>query len=544
MTAQKGRTEPRIWTRPLRELTPKTSRGFEVIDFASQVLHVDLYPWQRWALVHGLEILEDESYRFRRVIVLVARQNGKSLLATVLAAWWLFVESRRFPRRVPPVDFKVLGTAQNIDIARGPWERVKLWCDPEPEDDAEFSVIPMLQQATTKVLDSNGKEQILAANGAHYQVRASVSARGKPAARVIMDELREHKNFKVWNAVAHTQKNLWSSQTWGISNAGDVHAVVLKSQRTRCIELIEEFEEFTAAGGSGTEYAANPAHDVSLGLFEWSAPDECDLEDVDGILQANPSIGYGAITVAACLSEARASDLNEAGYRTEVLCQWVAARVEPFISPTDYREVQLPSATIAELIDPGSRTVFGVDTSADRSTSHIAVATRLSDGRPFVQVVASRPGMLWVVDFLREQAERLGLVEIALQTKGCPAMEFASPVESAGFTLHKVDGGLIGSATGRLKDRIRDRAIAMVDQPALRLGFEGGLTAMYAENQAWSRRKSLTDVSPVIAVTLALYGLEACEPEPVEIPGPPPAAEVITADVADHQLVDLATVKF
>lgn len=544
MTAQKGRTEPRIWTRPLRELTPKTSRGFEVIDFASQVLHVDLYPWQRWALVHGLEILEDESYRFRRVIVLVARQNGKSLLATVLAAWWLFVESRRFPRRVPPVDFKVLGTAQNIDIARGPWERVKLWCDPDPEDDAEFSVIPMLQQATTKVLDSNGKEQILAANGAHYQVRASVSARGKPAARVIMDELREHKDFKVWNAVAHTQKNLWSSQTWGISNAGDVHAVVLKSQRTRCIELIEEFEEFTAAGGSGTEYAANPAHDVSLGLFEWSAPDECDIEDVDGILQANPSIGYGAITVAACLSEARASDLNEAGYRTEVLCQWVAARVEPFISPTDYREVQLPSATIAELIDPGSRTVFGVDTSADRSTSHIAVATRLSDGRPFVQVVASRPGMLWVVDFLREQAERLGLVEVALQTKGCPAMEFASPVESAGFTLHKVDGGLIGSATGRLKDRIRDRAIAMVDQPALRLGFEGGLTAMYAENQAWSRRKSLTDVSPVIAVTLALYGLEACEPEPVEIPGPPPAAEVITADVADRQLVDLATVKF
>lgn len=539
-----GKTEPRLWTKPLRELTPETSRGFEVIAFASEILGVELYPWQRWLLIHGLEIMEDESYRFRRVIVLVARQNGKSLVATVLAAWWLFVESRRFPERVPPVDFKILGTAQNVDIARGPWERVKLWCDPEPEDDAEFSVIPMLQRATTKALDSNGKEQILAANGAHYQVRASVSARGKPAARVIMDELREHKDFKVWNAVAHTQKNLWSSQTWGISNAGDVHAVVLKGQRKRCLDLIDEFDEFTASGGTGAEYANDPAHDVSLGLFEWSAPDECDLEDIDGILQANPSIGYGAITVAACLSEARASDLNEAGYRTEVLCQWVTARVEPFISPADYKAVQLPSSTVRMLIDPRSRTVFGIDTSADRATSYIAAATRLTDGRPFVQVIASRPGMLWVAEFLREQAEHSDALEVALQTKGCPAMEFAGPLETAGFTLHKVDGGLIGSATGRMKDRIRDRAIAMVDQPALRLGFEGGMTAMYAENQAWSRRKSLTDVSPVIAATLALYGLEACEPEPVEIPGPPPAAEVITANTADHQLVDLATVKF
>jgi hypothetical protein len=34
----KGRVEPRIFTPPLRELTPETSYGFAVIEFARDVL--------------------------------------------------------------------------------------------------------------------------------------------------------------------------------------------------------------------------------------------------------------------------------------------------------------------------------------------------------------------------------------------------------------------------------------------------------------------------------------------------------------------------
>ena len=112
MTARVGKTEPRLWTRPLRDLTPETSLGFEVIDFALAFLGIALRPWQRWLLIHALELNPDGTYRFRRVIVLVARQNGKTLLASVLAAWWLFVDSARHPDRVPPVDFKIVGTAQ------------------------------------------------------------------------------------------------------------------------------------------------------------------------------------------------------------------------------------------------------------------------------------------------------------------------------------------------------------------------------------------------------------------------------------------------
>ena len=79
-----GSEVPRIWTRPLRELTPKTSLGYSVIEFAEKFLFIELFPWQKWLLIHALELRPNGRLRFRNIIVLVARQNGKSTLSIVL----------------------------------------------------------------------------------------------------------------------------------------------------------------------------------------------------------------------------------------------------------------------------------------------------------------------------------------------------------------------------------------------------------------------------------------------------------------------------
>jgi phage terminase len=544
-----GTTEPRLWTRPLRELTRESSRGFEVIDFAREILGVELYPWQKWLLIHGLELLDDDTYRFRQVIVLVARQNGKTMLATVLAAWWLFIESRRRPDKVPPAKFKIVGTAQNLDIAKEPWSAVKAWCNPAPDTPEEADLaIGALQRETAKVRDTNGDNRVIARNRAHYEIRAVSSARGKPAARVLMDEMREQKKWAAWNAVAPTNRSFWSGQLWGISNAGDSSAVVLKELRARCLTLIAQWKEAVEVGGvSPQAYAENPEHDTSLGLFEWSAPDECVLEDVAGILQANPSIGYSNISVAQCLAEARSSQTNEAGYRTEVLCQWVPELTHTYIQSKDYREIVLSPGEVEALTVRGARTVWGVDTSTDRSMTYVAAATTLADGRAFTTIWSQRAGMLWLVDYLVDLAEESGIWEVALQSRGCPAMEFVKPLEDRGFTVHRIDGGTIGVATGRFKDAVRDRRVVTIDQDPMRLAIEGGVTAKYAENDAWSRTRSVTDVAPAIAQTVALYGLEMCEPEDEAPVSPPPPAAVVsrsrTGDPAGGR-VNIATMNF
>lgn len=542
MRKQFGRTEPRLWTRPLRELTPETSLGFEVIEFALEILGVDLYPWQRWLLIHALELLEDGTYRFRRVIVLVARQQGKTTLASVLAAWWLFVDSARHPDRVPPLKFKVVGVAQNLDIAREPWGLVKLWCDPKPEtaEEAELA-IEALQDATAKVSDTNGKESIIARSRAHYEIRAAKNARGKPAARVLMDEMREQKDWVAWNAVSQTTKSFWSGMLIGLSNAGDASAVVLRQQRDAALADITEWESYVEAGIASAEDFANN-RDMSLGLFEWSAPEGCEKDDVDGILQANPSIGHGSMTVASALADIRG--MTDAGYRTEVLCQWVTSRVESFIDVKDWKDLHVPIESVR--IRKGARTVWGVDASADRSMSWVSSAVLTEDGRPFVTVRVKRAGMMWVPEYLKQLAAESGHREVVLQGRGCPAVEFIKPLEEAGLTVHALEGGTFALATGRIHDKVRDRELVIIEQPDVDLAVEGGVVMKYAENLAWSRHQSLpVDISGLVAESEALYGLEVLEPAPPEpTPPPPPQAEIVARVDVSPADVNLATAAF
>lgn len=544
MSGRVGRTIPRLWTRPLRELTPATSRGFEVIAFAREILHVVLRPWQEWLLIHALEVLPDGRYRFRRVTVLVARQNGKTMLMSVLAAWWIFVDARRHPELVPPVKFKVVGVAQNLDIAAEVWTQVKQWCNPDPEtaEEAEL-IVPALQASTASVRDANGERGIFARSRAHYEMRAAKNARGKPAARAIMDEVRELKTWEAFNAVSQITKSFWSNQTWLISNAGSASAVVLKKQREVGLSLIKSWREYVDSGLQEAEEWAN-GNDTTLGHFEWSAPDGCRLGDVDGILHANPSIGSPGcdITVASCLSDA--ASMDETGYRTEVLCQWVVADAKPYIAPTRLDKTNRTPADIAAMIPFGARTVWGVDTSQDRSMSYIAAAVELADGSPFCTLRVQRAGMLWVTKYLRDLADESKQREIALATRGCPSAEFLTEFEAADLHVHKIEGGAPGAATGRFKDHFRDLTVATVPQPAVRLALSGAVTTRYAENDAWSLTKSLPiDIAPVRAMTWALYGLEMCEPPAVVEPAPhPPAGEVITH--ADPALVNLASVAF
>ncbi|WP_174774607.1 MULTISPECIES: terminase [unclassified Cryobacterium] len=542
MAKQLGSTEPRLWTRPLRELTPKTSLGFEVIDFALLILGITLYPWQQWLLIHALELLPDGQYRFRRVIVLVARQQGKTTLASVLAAWWLYIDSARHPDRVPPLKFKVVGVAQNLDIAREPWAVVKLWCDPKPETREEADLaIGALQDATAKISDTNGKEAIVARSRAHYEIRAAKNARGKPAARVLMDEMREQKDWTAWNAVSQTTKSFWGGMLIGLSNAGDMTAVVLRKQRDAAIADMLEWATYVEAGISSIEDYAN-GHDSSLALFEWSAPEGCNKDDVDGILQANPSIGYGSMTVQSALADIRG--MTDAGYRTEVLCQWVTAKVEAFIDVKDWKTLHVPISKVR--IPKGARTVWAVDTSIDRKMSWIAAAVITESGKPFVTVRLKRAGMVWVPEYMEKLAKDSGHKEVVVNARGTPSMEFVAPLKKAGLIVHELDGPLFAIATGRMKDKVRDSGLVVIEQPDVDLAVEGGVVVSYGENLAWSRGKSMPiDIGGLVAESEALYGLEILEPpEPEKTPPPPPKAAIVTRVDVSPADVNLARAQF
>jgi phage terminase large subunit-like protein len=560
-----GRETPRLWTRPLRPLTPETSLGFEVIEFALVVLGVDLYPWQKWLLIHALELREDGTYRFRRVIVLVGRQNGKTTLASVLAAWWLYVDSARNPDRIPPFKFKVVGVAQNLDIAKEPWSAVKLWCDPDPEtaEEAELG-IEALVQATAKVRDANGSIAITARSRAHYEIRAAKNARGKPAAKVLMDEMREQRDWSAWNAVSQTTKSFWNGMLVGFSNAGDAGSLVLWHQRNAALldliaagihvpDYVEDGIADAEAYANGETVEAVPA-DESLGIFEWSAAPGCAKNDVDAILQSNPSIGHGSMTIEICLADIRG--MTDAGYRTEVLCQWVTSRVEPYLDPTDWEKAADPVLLDEQgaLLDPGStiaadsRMVLGIDVFREKrlTRTSMVVAGYRDDGRIHLEVIAQRTGMTWVVKHAKRVRAKTGITQVALQTKGCDAADLVTLLVDAGFTIVDISATTLLLAAGRLTDRLREDKIRHRSQGPLNLAVANGATRALNGMPVWDRDATPVDVAPVIAATYALVGLESFAPPPKKKPAPPPPpARVLTrGEVETTAQADVLTAAF
>lgn len=517
----KGRETPRLWTKPLRELTPETSLGFEVIEFAELILGVELYPWQKWLLIHALELNEDGSYRFRRVIVLVARQNGKSMLAGVLAAWWLFVDSDRHPDRIPPFKFRILGTAQNLDTARDVWVTVRQWCDPSADPEEDMTVRPALQRAVKKVYDVNGKEEIVLKSGIKYLIRAASrkSGRGKSSPRVLMDELREQLDWSAWDSISQTTKAMYSPQLWGFSNAGDARSIVLNHQRSVALPLIEDWDTYVEAGVKSVEEFAN-GRDMTLGWFEWSAPDECALDDIDAILQSNPSIGHGEITLESVLADAKG--MPEASFRTEVLCQWVTALEIPFMNGEEWA-AQADAPLIDEhgalesegsQIADGSELCLAVDTSGNRRRTYVGVAGWRDDGTAHLEVIAQRAGMLWVVEHLKKVREKTGCNRVAVQSRGCPASDFVEPLKLAGFEVVEISGTVLLNTAGRLKDRVRDGLAFHRNQPALNMAISHGTSKDLSGMPVWDRFSSPVDVAPAVVVTNALYGLETESEKP------------------------------
>jgi hypothetical protein len=494
-----GSETPRVWTPPLRELTPETSLGFSVIEFAAEVIHIKLFPWQRWLLIHALELLEDGSFRFRNVVVLVARQNGKSHLSQVLALWFMYVYGFDL----------VLGTAQDLDTAEEVWQGAVDLVEETPE----------LNELKQQVFKVNGQKTLKLITGERYKVKAASrrAGRGLSGDLILLDELREHQSWDAWGAITKTTMAREHAQVWALSNAGDAASIVLRYLRKMAHA---ELGDPDGINGNDDPTLLLPDEDDeleleddgTLGIFEWSAPPGCGIGDRDGWAQANPSLGY-TITERTVASAARTDP--EWVFRTEVLCQWSDGSLDgPF--PAGSWEAGIdPVSSIPD----GDPFVFAVDVSWDRSTSHIAVVGRREDGLLHGEVVASRVGTDWVIPWFEERVGTDGMLGVALQAKGAPVSSLLDGLKAVeGLTVFGWSGEDIGASCGAFYDLVRAgqenaaTGIRHRPQPILDVAAATAATRPLGDAWAWDRKRSPTDIAPLVAVTCAVWAYG----EPVE----------------------------
>lgn len=347
-------------------LTPESSFGYNVIDFAYNVLRFPPDPWQRWLLIHGCEIGPNGKPRFRKVLVLVARQNGKTQLLVILSLYWLFIQQVAL----------VLGISSKLEYAKEAWAKAKdlalknrflkpriprkggvrlengnitlLARHPQYDDDGEIVYIdgePLYEDSRYKIAAANDD-----------------AGRSMTIDRLIMDEFRRQYDWKAYDAALPTQNAVPDAQAWLLSNQGDYRSEPLHSLQDSAHEFIR-----TGVG------------DPQLGIFEWSCPEGSDPEDPAALAQANPNVGR-RIDWPTLLGDAarvkRKGGKELAGFKIEIMCMRVA-QTDPAIDPVAWRECATANPDSHSLLPYRNTLVFCFDVSIDEQHATLYAAVRV-----------------------------------------------------------------------------------------------------------------------------------------------------------------------
>lgn len=490
----KGRAVPRLWTRPLRELTPLTTFGFEAIQFAERDLGLNLHPWQKWFLLHSLELEPGHEtgdplpmLRYKTVVLLVSRQNGKSFVLSARLLWRMFMWDKGVK---PPL---ILSTAHKLSLAE------------EILDDAHRTVsLSEMHDRIAQRSNTNGNKFFRLDNGARWKCEAASDdgGRGLSVTDLAFDELRQQKEWSAWAAMTNTINAVQSSQTIAVSNAGEAKSEVLRSLRSKALE---EMAARASAEKRGEDYA--PV-DASLGLFEWSAPDDCDIWDTAGWCQANPSLGHpNSITGDMLASKAAlvgepGAGLPEHKFRTENLCQWVNVTADSLFSSEELDACLDPESMIA----PDSPIYLSVDVSRDRKMTSLSIAGFRDDGKPHVEFVTQRAFTEWVPEFL---ANGLAFkpAAVIMQGRGCAASSLIPFIEQAGTPVVRCEGGDLPNAYGLFYDRVMEKSVSWIEQETLIGALSEIRTKSTGDAFLFNREKSPVDIAPACAAAFALWGL-------------------------------------
>lgn len=548
-----GSAEPRICTPPLRELTEETSLGFDVIDFAYDVLGIILHPWQRAALIRMLELLEDGSLRFETVVILVARQNGKSTLAQVLTIYVLVAWG--WPL--------VLGTAQDLDVAEQLWQEVVDLL----EDDEELSDL------IAKVVKVNGKKELKLTNEVSYKVKAANrrAGRGLSGNLILLDELREHQNWDAYGAITKTtMARGGASLILALSNAGDILSRVLRYLRLIAHRALGDPDGIVAAADGDVdapteadleaqeysdddtdleldEFDSDDLEDLeledleqeadSLCLLEWSAPPGCKRNDRRGWSLANPSRRYQITDrkIAASLKD------PEWVFRTEVLCQWNDGATNGPFAPGSWEATKVPTK-----LDPNTgrqvianrdvdridgKVYAGIAQTNNRGTTYIALAGWRPDGLPQVEIVAGRAAGGWEDEWLSSPDRKGRIRAVGGQTKGAPEATLLRSLQTEKtfrMPVIEIVGGDMIDANADAEELLRKRKVWHTAWPILDLAAQTAEWKVLAGGQRIiDSKNSPIDPAALRAWMSALWMLQH---PPKETPPPPPPGRVVKTD--------------
>jgi hypothetical protein len=241
--------------------------------------------------------------------------------------------------------------------------------------------------------------------------------------------------------------------------------------------------------------------------FEWSAPVDA-LEALTDELMldrslwhaANPSMDEGLISEDAMADEIASMPGRTAAVELLGIGDWprTDGLVEAVIDWADWGAL---ADTRSRLVDP---VCFAFDVAPDRSYASIAAAGLNQQGLLHVEIVEHRKGTKWLPERLGELVERHDTDAVVCDATG-PAASILHQLEGLEIDVEAVSVREHVNACGLLVDLIAQRGMRHLGTDELGVAVRGATKRPLGDAWAWSRKSAQTDISPLVAATLALF---------------------------------------
>lgn len=465
-----GAQQPRICHIP----PSVSSTGAEAVELALMAGLV-LDPWQEFVLSESLGEKEDGSWAAFEVGLAAPRQNGKNSLLEARELAGLFLLGEQL----------IIHSAHQFDTSVEQFRRLLFLIEDTPEFDRRVDKISRAHGAEgiTLLKDRRtGLQQRIT-----FRTRTRGGGRGFSGDCLIMDEAMILPE-SAYGALLPTLSARPNPQIWFTGSAVDqnIHedGIVFARVRERGIR-----------------------GDPSLAYFEFSAEgsdpdalDEYDLDSEENWAQANPGLGI-RITPEHVANERRSMDPRTFAVERLGVGDW--PRTDGLdgvvIEPEAWAAREDPSSVVRDPV------CFALDVTPNRKRASIAVAGARDDGRTHLEVVEHQRGTGWLALRMGELVAKHGPVAVILDASS-PAGSLLAELEQAGVQVTLVHAKDQAQACGMLYDAVEQDSIRHLGGQALTSAIKGAAKRPLSDAWAWSRVNSSVDISPLVAVTLALWG--------------------------------------
>ena len=237
---------------------------------------------------------------------------------------------------------------------------------------------------------------------------------------------------------------------------------------------------------------------------ELSADPDADPDDYEQVAKANPSFPHR--TPVESIQRMRENLTDDDSFKREGLGIWDAEDSARVIDEDSWNRVADPASMAIE------RLTLAIDVPPNRSISSVALAGQCADGRWHVELDDSRKGVDWVIPWVKDRVtknrlhavvadEMCGLVE---ERRGKHYLIGTDIV----VTLAAAEGRDMAIACAKYYDGIIDESVRHTDQPQVNVALSLARKRPLAGGWAWNRKDAASDITPIVAETLALWGAQ------------------------------------